>query len=113
MRQHRLVTRFSPVKKIVAANLRRLNECQQISQESPGWNIYIGINKGVIGPENMIGIGSDVILNRLPRQQIIIFESDTKAYVAMCDADFIPKVVKVAEINDSEKVFTFVRKLAP
>ncbi len=113
MRQGRLVTRFAPAKKAVFSNLKRLNQCQQITQQPQKWEIYVGTSDGLFPPEEMIDIVSDYILGRIPRQQIIIFDSDTEAYIAVCHIDFIPKVRNMAATTDSEKIFAYVQQLAP
>lgn len=113
MRQHRLVTRFLPVKKTAAITLKRLIEFRLIPHESSEWKIYISEGKNLFLPEGTHDIASDLVFNRLPPQKIILFESDTEVFAAICQASFIPKVLKVAEINDAEKTLAFVRQLAP
>lgn len=113
MRQHRLVTRFLPVRKTAVSTLKRLNEFQSIPHESPDWKIYVSTSQNLFLPEGTHDIAGNIILNRLPRQKIILFESDTEAYVTICQDSFIPQMLKVAEINDAEKTMAFVRQLAP
>jgi hypothetical protein len=113
MRQHRLVTRFLPVRKTAVSTLKRLNEFQSIPHESSEWKIYVSTGKNLFMPEGTMDIANDIMFNRLPRQKIVLFESDTEAYAAICQDSFIPQMLKVAAINDSEKTMAFVRQLAP
>ena len=113
MRQHRLVTRFLPVKKTAVSTLKRLNECAQIGHQSSVWRIYVTLNKAPFLPEGTQDILTDLIFDRLPPQKLVIFESDTESYAAICQASFIPQLEKVAAINDIEKTLKFVKQLAP
>jgi len=113
MRKGRLVTRFGPVNKSVVGNLKRLNECQQVSQNPQEWEIFVGTSEGIFPPEGMIGVVSDYVLGHTARQQIIIFESETEVYVTVCHYEFITKVKDMAATTDSKKVFAYVRQLAP
>lgn len=113
MRTHRQVTRFSPIKKSILPSLKQLNQCRQINQQSTPWKIFVSAGKHIFPPEDMIDVVSDVALHRLPHQQMIIFESETEAFVALCQVDFIPTVIKMADNTDSDKIYAYVKKLAP
>lgn len=112
MAQQRLVTRFSRIDKSELAVLKILNHCQHVAQRSPKWEIFAGMNENVFPPKNMSDILDDLLLYRIPPQQIVIFESREDAYVAMCQTNLIPEVMKIAILNGSENAFTFVKALA-
>jgi hypothetical protein len=67
----------------------------------------------VFAPEEMVGVTGDILLGRTPPQQVVIFESETEAYIAVCHVDFIPQVRNMAATTDSEKILAYVRQLAP
>lgn len=113
MRNGRLVTRFGPIKKVVSSTLKRLNECQQVTQKPQNWEIFIGTSEGMFPSVEMVGIASDILLGRKPPQQVVIFESETEAYIAVCHVDFIPQIKNMAATTDSEKILAYVRQLAP
>ncbi|MCB9422551.1 MAG: hypothetical protein H6667_22305 [Ardenticatenaceae bacterium] len=113
MRQHRLVTRFLPVKKTAVITLKRLNEFRQIRHDSTEWTIFVSTGKNIFLPDGAQDIAGDIILNRIPRQKIIIFESDAEAFVVVCQDSFVSQLEKVAGISDSEKTLAYVRQLAP
>jgi hypothetical protein len=94
------------------AALKVLNHCQHVAQRSPKWEIFAGMNENVFPPKDMSDILDDLLLYRIPPQQIIIFESREDAYVAMCQTNLIPEVIKIAILNGSENAFTFVKELA-
>lgn len=97
----------------IATSSPQLGSIQIKDPQSPKWKIFVDTSEGIIPPMDMYGIASEIILNHIPPQQLIIFESDTEAYVAICPLDFIPKVVKMAAVTDSEKTLAYVRQLAP
>jgi hypothetical protein len=112
MAHQRLVTRFSQVDKSELPELKILNKCQHILQSSPKWEVFAGMSKQVFPPKNMRDILYDLLLSNIPSQQIVIFESQQEAYVAMCQLNLIHEVIKMTHLNGSETAFTFVKQLA-
>ncbi|MCA9930036.1 MAG: hypothetical protein KC419_16245 [Anaerolineales bacterium] len=113
MRKGRLVTGLVPIKKSVLSTIRRLNECQPITEPSAEWTISIGMSKYLFPPEGMTHIVNEIVLGRTPSQQIVIFESEAEAYVVVCHPDLIEQVRQMAATTDPENILAYVRQMAP
>ena len=63
--------------------------------------------------DDMHNIISALMTYSIPPQQIITFESSTKAYLAVCQANFAVEVITTAQLKGSDNAFILVKQLAP
>lgn len=108
----RIVNGFQKISIKEAEVLKLVNKCEKMEQSSPRWEIYYGqADEVLLPPPLMWDLVQEMMLNRIPRQALVIFESSGEAYVVVCVFNFQPEILKVAALKGSEAAFAMVSQL--
>lgn len=109
----RLVNGFQRISIEEAKKIKIVNKCEKMKQSSPRWEIYYGLaDEVMLPPPLMRDLVKEMMLNQIPRQAIVIFESSGEAYVVVCLFNFQPEILKVATLRGSEAAFAMISQLA-